>query len=69
MLEKEVKTKQMQRDKINDMEELRSWLSDSFVELIAVMEKKVMSKIYGDFNSLFKKWFDVIMGEEGIIVD
>ena len=67
-LEKELSQKTAIKEKIQNMEKIKLWLGDVFFDLVDSMEKKVMSKLYSDFNDLFKKWFNIIMGDEGIIV-
>ncbi len=69
MLENEVRKKQDAQKKMQKTENLRSWLNDVFAEMVDVMEKKVMSKIYSNFNELFKNWFNVIMSDESLNVN
>ena len=68
MLENDVKNKLDARAKSQSLEKTRSWLNDVFVEMVNVMEKKVMSRVHSDFNELFQKWFNVIMSDDGLAV-
>jgi exonuclease SbcC len=68
MLEKEIIQKNSIKEKIDGMEKIRLWLNDIFIDIIGIMEKKVMSKVYNDFNELFKKWFEIIMGDGGLLI-
>lgn len=68
MLDNEIKRKEAIKNRVQNMEKIRQWLDEVFVEMANIMEKRIMSKIYNDFNSLFRKWFNVIMGDEGLTV-
>lgn len=68
LIEKDIGKKIMIMEKSRNMEKIRSWLNGAFIGIIDEMERKVMSKVYADFNELFKKWFGIIMGDEGIAV-
>ena len=45
---------------------LKAKISGEFVNLMAEIEKKVMLKVYHSFNSLFEKWFKILI-EDGLI--
>ena len=44
------------------------WLDSFFVNLVELIERKVMFKIYNDFNSLFQNWFSMFMDNDIIKV-
>jgi len=66
ILSNDIGQKSLIREKTRNIEGIRNWLDNIFVGMVDSMEKSVMSKAHGDFNSLFKKWFNVIMGDENI---
>ncbi len=43
-------------------------LEQVFVPLVEMTEKKIMLKVHSDFNSAFKKWFDILMDSDVIDV-
>ena len=63
-LEKEIKVKLEIKEKLNKYIELQNWFENEFSNLIENMERQIMSKIYHDFNSLFQKWFSMIIDNE-----
>ncbi|MEK6861050.1 MAG: AAA family ATPase [Nanoarchaeota archaeon] len=46
---------------INYINELKDFLSSSFANLISNLEKNIMLKVHHDFDSLFRKWFEMIV--------
>src|SRR3989344_4370619 len=56
------------KNNIDKIEEILHLTNEYFLSLVDVMEKNIMAKIYDDFNSLFQKWFNVLMNEENISV-
>ena len=52
------------KEKLNKYIELQNWFENEFSNLIENMERQIMSKIYHDFNSLFQKWFSMIIDNE-----
>lgn len=65
-IEKEIEVKTEFKKKLEYVSELQLWIEESFSKLMSTMEKHVMMSIYNEFNSLFNKWFSMLMGEEGI---
>ena len=45
-----------------------SWMSNNFITILNIIEKRVLANVYSVFNSNFKKWFVILMGSEGIKV-
>lgn len=68
VLEKEIDEKQKAKDKLVYLSQLINWIDELFINLMSSMEKHVMASIHLQFNELFKKWFDVLIGDESISV-
>ena len=65
-LEKEVSDKEIAKKKLLELQKFNSWFGDHFLKLIDVIEKQVMTRVYGEFNELFKSWFNVLVEDEAI---
>jgi len=48
--------------------QLEKWLEEVFINMMNIMEKKIMLKAYTDFNELFEKWFNILVENELINV-
>jgi len=66
---KEVEEKRKVRDELRVLNEISEWLENMFLNLMNVMERKVMMKVYNDFNELFKKWFRVLVEDENLKIE
>ena len=67
-LSKEIDMKEKAKKELLYWSKMQDWLADHFVPLMAVIEKKILLKIYYDFDSLFQKWFKMLMDTDFIIV-
>ncbi|MBI2508406.1 AAA family ATPase [Candidatus Woesearchaeota archaeon] len=56
-------------NKLGRLKETETWLDKHFVNLMGTIEKNVMNKLHNEFEDLFKKWFDIIIGNENIKVE
>ena len=65
-LEKEVSDKESTKKKLLELQKFNGWFGDHFLKLIDVIEKQVMTRVYGEFNELFKSWFNVLIEDEAI---
>lgn len=63
-LKKEIKEKETLKSKLEKQKQLQFFLQNNFINIISIIEKKIMFKVHHDFNSLFQKWFDLIMNNE-----
>lgn len=61
------KKKEIQ-SQIDHLSLLRSWNIELFIPLVKVVEKRVMLKVYNEFNHFFQKWFDMLLEDETITV-
>ena len=62
----EIARKEEAKSKLRGMRDLQQWLDSNFVNLMALMEKQVMAKVYHSFNELFQNWFNMLMEDETI---
>lgn len=64
MLKKEIDKKLKTRKEISNLKGVSGWLDEGFMNLMIKMEKRVMLKVYTEFNELFTKWFDILLEDE-----
>src|SRR3989344_5455123 len=67
-LTKEISLKEKTRLKLQKYIELQDWIESFFMNLMGVIEKKVMFKIHNEFNLLFQNWFSMFMDSENMRV-
>ncbi len=67
-LDKEIKEKLKIKESLTKLNELQNWLEEYFINLMDLMEKHIMLKIYHEFNELFQGWFNVLVEDENINV-
>jgi len=65
-LDQEIKSKEESRKKLEHLSKVQLWMENHFVNLVENMEKSVMFKVHEDFNSLFEKWFSLLVGNENL---
>ena len=56
------------REELFKLKNLRSFIDGDFVNLIDEIEKKIMLKVHGDFNTLFEKWFNILVDDDNLNV-
>ncbi len=66
LLEKDLENKKIARNKLENLDVMNQWVSDFFTNLMSVMEKHVMTKVYHEFNALFQQWFNLLIEDEVI---
>ena len=67
-LQEEIGRKEKTKQKLSYLNEMQTWLEDYFVNLMDTLERHIMMQIYGQFNELFKTWFNVLIEDETISV-
>ncbi len=65
-LKQDIIKKQDIKIKISNYNKLKSWLTDNFIIMVETIEKNVMVKLNYDFNNIFQKWFNTMIGDENI---
>jgi len=63
-LEQEIVKKQTMMVKKEYLNKVQFWLTDYFVPMIEAMEKNIMLKVHTEFNSLFEKWFSILIDNQ-----
>jgi len=67
-LGKEIDEKKKKKDKISLLRLRYDWIDGFFVKLMSTIEKGVLSQVHGEFNSLFKEWFNMLIPEENLSI-
>ncbi len=65
-LEIEIERKEKMEKSLFKLRGLQYFLDKDFVKIVEIMEKKIMGKIHYDFNSMFQKWFSILMDNDGM---
>lgn len=65
-LKKEITSMEKIKENLDYFKKLQKWLTDNFINMMQIMEKKIMLKAHSDFNSLFEKWFAMLV-DDGMI--
>ena len=63
-MKREIDNKLKAKEKLNYLNEMQQWLEEYFSNLMSLMEKQVMFRIYNEFNDLLKEWFGVLIEDE-----
>ena len=66
ILKKEIAEKEASKKLLETSLQLRNWLDEHFLNLMEVIERNVMLKVYNEFNNLFQNWFNMLMEEESV---
>ncbi len=64
LLEKELEDKKQAKNKMEKLDAYNQWVGDFFTNLMSVMERHVMTKVYHEFNALFQQWFGLLIEDE-----
>lgn len=65
-LDREIKEKEGSKKRMEDAVRYDRWLRDFFVKLMGTIEKHVLVNVQHEFNSLFQKWFSMLVADEGL---
>ena len=68
IFEKEIADKEKAKKEITKLKQYQTWFSEFFVNLMSVIERQVMLKVYSEFNELFITWFDTLIEDDNITV-
>ncbi len=63
-LDKEIIKKERIKLNIVKLIDLQFFLEKEFINLMEVIEKKIMLKAFSDFDKLFRDWFDILIDNE-----
>ncbi len=67
LLEKDIEAKQKAHEQLAKLDVMNQWVGDFFTNLMSVMEKHVMTKVYHEFNSLFQQWFGLLIEDDVLV--
>lgn len=56
------------QEKIEILSSLRHWVAELFVPLVKTIERKVLLKVYKEFNEFFIKWFGMLVQDDALLV-
>ncbi|MBI2110055.1 hypothetical protein HYT58_02705 [Candidatus Woesearchaeota archaeon] len=52
------------KENLSYIRQLRYWIENSFMNIMLIMEKKILLRVHNEFNSLFEKWFNMLVDSE-----
>ncbi|MFH0870221.1 MAG: AAA family ATPase [archaeon] len=67
-LKNEIKSLEHDEAGLNHLRDNRGWIEDRFIPLADLLEKSILARIHGEFNSFFQEWFDILLEEETVSV-
>ncbi|MGE0792976.1 MAG: AAA family ATPase [Candidatus Woesearchaeota archaeon] len=65
---KEISEKEQLKKTNENLSKIKNWINDLFIPLMSVIERKIMLKVYQEFNSLFQNWFAILIDDNSIQV-
>ncbi len=63
--EQSIRKKKGQKEKSEKLNEHLIWIQDFFVPTVEIIEKQVMTRINQEFDTLFQKWFAMLVDDPG----
>ena len=66
LAKKEISEKESYKNQLSYSTQLRTWLDEHFINLMEVIERNVMLRVYNEFNQLFQTWFNILMENEAV---
>lgn len=67
-VEAEIKEKLLVKEKLDKANLIQEFLEKYFVNMLETIEKQILLRVHVDFDTLFQKWFDMIINSEDIKV-
>ncbi len=64
----ELLQKEHAKDRLVHIAALQQWINEHFVNLMDVMERTMLLRVYHEFNDLFCTWFSLLVDDETISV-
>lgn len=64
ILQKDIEIMQRIKSNLDYFKQLQKWISEVFIKMMQLMEKKIMLRAHSDFSSLFEKWFGMLVDNE-----
>ena len=66
LLSIEIAEKEADKKILDRTHQLKNWIDELFANLMDAIERSVMQKIHGEFDDLFRDWFNVLIEDETI---
>jgi exonuclease SbcC len=67
-LTKQIESKKKVEEQIKQVTNQRHWLQELFLPVVQTIERKILLKIFNEFNTFFSSWFDQLVGDQQIQV-
>lgn len=67
-LKQEIDRMKQDEKKLSELNEIKHWLQNHFINLVDVIEKNILARIYNEFNAFFQEWFNTLLEDETISV-
>ena len=67
-LDNEIFSKKSDKKQLLFWTKIQRWLEEYFTPMASIIEKQILSRVHYDFDSLFQKWFDMLIGDDAIKV-
>lgn len=66
IIEEEIEKKVFAKNQMIQLSQLQRWIEEYFMNLMSVMEKHLLARVHNEFNSLFEKWFSMLIEDQDI---
>ncbi len=67
-LKQEIERMKQDEKKLLHLNEVKSWMQQHFINLVDVIEKNILARIYTEFNTFFQEWFNTLLEDEALSV-
>ncbi|MBW2991316.1 AAA family ATPase [Candidatus Woesearchaeota archaeon] len=67
-LKQEIEKMKQEEKKLYQLKEIKSWVQEHFINLVDVIEKHILARIYSEFNAFFQEWFNTLLEDEALSV-
>ncbi len=65
-MEEEVRSKNIAKENISKLMQLKEWLEKQFINMTLLMEKSIMLRVHSELESLIQKWFSMLVDAETV---
>lgn len=67
-LKQEIERMKQDEKKLSQLQEAKNWMQSIFINLVDVIEKNILARIYNEFNAFFQEWFTTLLEDETLSV-
>jgi exonuclease SbcC len=68
LVEGEIEQRLKSKKQLESVREFRQWLEEVFLNVVNLMEKQVLARVYNEFNDLFRQWFSMLVEDQMVSV-